>query len=466
VASADSHWVEGRWAEGLIGALAATSLLFVSGGWSSDDFVHLARLTEVDSIVEIFRTPDPFGFYRPVAHATLFLQGEVHGYVPAYFRIVNVLLHVAVALAAFRLARRLVGPRAALLAAAAFVLTPKAHTVAVLWTSARPEILMSLFSLIAAICWLRWETGRMRWLAACAAAYLIAALSKETALFLPVVLLVTASPAQRWFTARRAMAAGALLLVAAVPLILRGAAGALMPLSDDRHYAWVMTASRVFRSLEVYVPRALPSPAALFLLVGIPAIALGARFSAIHDGSVAKTGKVLAFAAVWFLVFIAPALPIPARSELYLYLPVFGFSVAAGHVVYRLTGAVVRPARVLIVAFAIYVAGFWGYQIIRNVRAHAVQRFSAALVEAVARDEWLRSYRGAVLVTPGDATVERLLRDGIGGYMALVVRQALQRDSIYVEVAYPDQPIPIADSEKPEKVTCVYTGGRVQLRRQ
>ena len=143
--------------------LAATTLVgflpMVSGGWMSDDFVHLHYL-QSQHFSHVFGSPDGFGYYRPVSQATMLANLRIGGDSAASFRLTNLLLHIAVIGAAFRVALLIIGRNLdALLAAMAFALTPKAAQIAVLWTSARPELLMSLFSLLAVASWIRWARG-------------------------------------------------------------------------------------------------------------------------------------------------------------------------------------------------------------------------------------------------------------------------------------------------------------------
>src|SRR5262249_49960778 len=150
------------------------------------------------------------------------------------------------------------------------------------------------------------------------------------------------------------VAATALIPLAVLPIALRVSAGALMPLSTDQHYVWVLSIYRWFRGTEVYLMRALPSPAGLLLLVGLPAcLPIGRRRMA-SAAMTAANLHWLIYAIVWFLVFIAPVLPIVARSELYLYLPGFGFCLLAGHLIDRLT-AEVRRNRLVVAALILYV---------------------------------------------------------------------------------------------------------------
>ena len=427
-----SGW-NGIWPAIGIAALSSVSFWFVAGGWVNDDFVHIGRLSTA-SIHDVLAHSDPFGFFRPVAHLTLLAEGRVFGFTPAGFRVTNVLIHVVVCLLVLRIARRLLPPRAAVLAALAFVLTPKAHTVAVLWASARPELLMSVFSLLAILSWLRWEGGDARWLLLTAACYVTALLAKETAALLPVLLLFSGTEQSRLVTKRRLVAVAAITLSALIPLSLRIAAGGLMPDVGHQHYSFDLSLWRFFRSFEVYLPRALPSSVALVVLVGLPGIA---DWRGVRDVVAQPYTKRLAlYALLWFLIFLLPVFPIPARSELYLYLPGAGWCLLAGYLVDGLISVVQPRARLVASLAVIYVASLLGYQISRNLHAGEVQRFTSAFVQAIGDDDGFACTHGPVLIVPIDKRTERLLREGIGGYRGQCCLVHARSDRLRAKVVY------------------------------
>lgn len=453
------NWWNGFWPAVGIAGLASLSLWFVAGGWVNDDFVHIARLSSA-SVHDLFGRSDPFGFYRPVAHLTLLEEGRLFGFIPAGFRLTNVLIHIVVCLLVHRVARYQLEPRAAFLATVAFVMTPKAHTVAVLWASARPELVMSLFSLLAILCWLRWEGNDARWLFLTAVCYVLAVLAKETAALLPILLLFSGTEQCRLLSKRRLLAAAAISVSAVIPLYLRILAGGLMPISGDQHYSFDLSARRLFRSFEVYLPRALPSAAALLLVVGLPGVARWRVFREVWTQP--YTRRLILYGLVWFLVFMLPVFPIPGRSELYLYLPGAGWCFLAGHLADRMLSAIKPRAQLVASLFAVYVAALLSYQITRNIHAREIQTFTAAFVQSIREDQWFRLYRGSVLIVPVDNTTERLLREGVSGYGGAVVSYGLQTDRIQANVAYSDQ---TREAEQAERVFCTFSNAHVLLRR-
>lgn len=429
---------------------------FLGGGWLTDDFVHLQRL-ERASFVDIFSSSDAFGFYRPIPQSSLLLDLKVSGRTPWAFRLTNVVLHVGVICAAYLLSSMLLGDGAgAFLATLAFVLTPKAHPVAVLWASARAELMMSLFCLLAVIFWIRWDRGEARgWLPAAGASYLLALMSKETAVLLPVLLLLTPT-GSRYFTSRRVFAVGVMALTTAAVLMIRAHADALMLAVTDAHYNLMTPFSRWTRNARNYFQRALPSPLALLLIVGIPALLTTPRSSTLRlDGT---TRRLAIFAGAWFLVFILPVLPIAGRSELYLYLPGFGICLLVGAVLTELSRH--TPARRLTAtATAIYIVAVGSYQVSRAISVHSDAQFSTKLVNALGRDDVLRRYSGGVVMVPEDPQTEERLRGSIGGYLGVVLRETLGRRDIDGVVAYPNTPAVMEGL----RLMCAYRNGQVVL---
>jgi hypothetical protein len=443
-----------------LAVIAALPLAFIGGGWVTDDFAHVVRLAQISSPWPTLSEADAFGFYRPTVQISLWLQAELHGFLPPLFRAVNVLLHVAVCALAFAVGRRLLTPRAALFATLAFVLAPKTPAIVTLWASARPELLMSVFALSAAWAWLRWhERGTHNWIALAAACYVLAFLSKESAALLPVTLLVMTPSSSRVTPQQRRAAVSALLAFALIPIALRLSAGALMPAAGDGHYDLDFSLYRLMRSLQVYLPRALPAPLALLMLVALPAILAARSAPFVRWWQTTEFRRIALIAGVWFLTLMLPVLPIVARSELYLYLPGLGFCFLAGYVTDLAVPAARTRTALFRILVAAYVIAFLGYQQVRNVRAHRIQVFTGALVDAVRGDTRLRSLEGQVRFTAADAASEALMRDGVGGYINGVTAIALPGNRFASTVAYAGAP-PI---ENTQPVTYRFIDGRVTL---
>jgi hypothetical protein len=133
----------------------------------------------------------------------------------------------------------------------------------------------------------------------------------------------------------------------------------------------------------------------------------------------------LAFPLMWAAVFLAPVLPIVARNELYLYMPVFGACLLAGLTLDRLAGA--KWTRGTVAGTALVIAVMGGYQISRTAAIHEDLVFSARLVDALRTVPALRDAHGVVAFVPGDDRTARFLQDSAGGYTDAVLTHALGR---------------------------------------
>ncbi len=441
----------------LVTLCAVGYLPFIGGGLLTDDFIHFARLQTAPTLVHMLATPDPFHFYRPVVQSSFWLNSQVSGMNPELFRATNLLLHLGVIACVFALATRLlVHQRAALLATLAFALTPKAHPIAVLWISARGDLLMALFSLFAVLAWLQWlESRRARWVIVSSGCYLLAVLSKETAILLPLLLLVTPS----YRAALSARRIGALLVMIAGAAVLVGVrvyVGAIMPGTPDSHYGLLRPAARWARNLENYLGRVGPSALGMLGIAGVPAWLHQRGSPATWDRT--NLARLVVFAVAWFAVFVLPILPIPARSELYLYLPGVGFCLLAGFVVDRLFDA--RPSRWLAtVSLGVYIIAFGVYQISRSHALHDDLRFSEELVRTLRVT--LKDYEGPVWIVPADTVTHQYLADSVGGYADVVLKSAAQRYEVNGMIDYHNQEPPPGAL----RLSCAYRNGSVVLTR-
>jgi len=130
-------------------------------------------------------------FYRPLFLLWFRLQYRVFGLHPWGWHLCTVLCHVAVTLLVFYTAARLLEDRlAAVFAALIFGLHP-VHADAVAWISGVTEPLFAVFLLASYLCYLkkRDDAAQARaYLAASLGLYVLASLSKETAVILPFII--------------------------------------------------------------------------------------------------------------------------------------------------------------------------------------------------------------------------------------------------------------------------------------
>ena len=129
------------------------------------------------------------GHYWPVVYTSFYLEYRLWGLWPVGYHAVNLLLHAANTLLAWRLLARLAVP-GAWLAAAAFAVHP-VHAESVAWVIERKDLLSGLFYLAAALTWTRFAAapGAGRY-ALALGLFAAAMLSKSVAVTLPAALLL------------------------------------------------------------------------------------------------------------------------------------------------------------------------------------------------------------------------------------------------------------------------------------
>ncbi|MFK7989343.1 MAG: tetratricopeptide repeat protein [Sandaracinaceae bacterium] len=199
-----------RWL--LVAPLLATAVVFVpglGGAFLWDDIPLIGQNTNVTDPAQLpalltrpfwdVSSVDGIGraaylnLYRPLVSLAYATQWRLFGDEPLGFHLVSLALHLAcVALAAGWIRRRLEGTDrarwvAACLGVLPFALHPSRPEV-VSWVSGSTDLYWSLFGLFGLQLFERDHRSGTRWLAA--ACFMLAVLSKETAVVLPLVLLV------------------------------------------------------------------------------------------------------------------------------------------------------------------------------------------------------------------------------------------------------------------------------------
>jgi tetratricopeptide (TPR) repeat protein len=344
------------WTLGLALLAFAVRASSIFAGFVFDDTFSIETRAGVDwSRIPGFFTTDQssfFGanFYRPVLNVYYEVVYGLCGTHAAAWHLTSILLHVACTLLVFRLALRLVENRfAAWLAAALFAIHP-AQVEAISWASAMGDPLMTLFMLLAVLAFLRWmEQGTPAWWAASFAAGTACVFTKETAVVLPVVLLVTA------LGLRSRAKSGLPVLAATVPffaitLVFLGLRQAIL-----RHFSHALTPASTAQMIFTW-PSALlfylrhmfwPSVVVPFYPLHIVTTWNSQEFWMPLLGLIAVSGVLgyllwksagwqkSAVCLVWILAPLAPALYLKALApfelvhDRFLYAPLVGFCMAA-----------------------------------------------------------------------------------------------------------------------------------------
>jgi Tfp pilus assembly protein PilF len=299
-------------------------------------------------------------YYRPLMTFGYLLAYQIAGAIPFSFHLANIVLNVVVVLLVFSLVRRLSGERIALVAAGLFALHPL-HTESVAWVAGVTDLELAVFYLLTFIFYLRLpEPGKAgRWRAAMCASFILALLSKEQAMTLPVLLTIyeffyredraTTSPKEKlsrcgplWIIAAVYLVARGIMLGGVASIVSRPGLSryevVLSAISLLGKYMWKLvwpghlSAYYVFHKSSHITDRN--------VLLGLAGLVLCAiLFAMLWRGA-----HLLSFAFVMIFLPLGPVLnaqwmPASVFAERYLYLPSIGFSWLAAWAAVKLWSA-------------------------------------------------------------------------------------------------------------------------------
>ena len=340
------------------------SLNTLWNGWVADDDTQIVKNVAIQKLSNIphsftssvwsYATSDIMftvdTYYRPFFMTLFTINYALVGLAPWGWHLINLLIHVAATLLVFITIKELTNrSEIAAITGALFAVHP-AHAESVAWVSGITDPLMALFLLPAFWCYLRWRNGGSTYLiAGLVFFYFLALFGKETALALPLViswceLFHFKDLAPLRVRLRRAIWLPALLVLptaAYFGMRVFALPGGLFGSGQRYPLEWAL----------MTIPLALVKYIKLMLLpwghsyqhytefVGsiatkeflVPLAIVAALIAAI---AVARS-RLLAWAAVWFIAMLAPALaamrqfdPEYLVQDRYLYLPSIGFCLA------------------------------------------------------------------------------------------------------------------------------------------
>jgi len=353
----------------LLAAVSAAYLPYVGKGFKQDDFGWIAASRARQGADWAALLTRNTGFYRPVVAVTFALDELAFGMSPLGYGLTNLALLLACLFAIAGLARTLgLLPGAALAAGAIWALNFQGINMAVVWTSGRTALLLVLFAVLAAHAFIRsagsglpfgFARGRQAGTMAAAALFtLLALLSKEEAVMLPILLFVWAgliadgvlrdpgsgvggagigrddhlfrspipdpdTPTNApWFSVRRAVRTAWPL---AVPLIvyaaLRHFSGAFGPLSAPSYYRMTFAPLTVAENALKYLDFAATTPAVALLL--------GSMLAWSTPRPSRSESRIVLLGLVWLVAGYAITVFLPIRSPLYACFPAVGAALAA-----------------------------------------------------------------------------------------------------------------------------------------
>lgn len=398
---------EGSRAEGLLWLLGAVILYWpaLSIGLLSDDLVLAARARHLE-IGLVHRE-----FFRPLPLAIWSVVMPVAG--PVGLHGLNVLAHGAVAFLTARLARPYAGAGWIATVAGLIVLTFPAAVEAVAWSSGIFDVSATLLVVLAVLAARRYGDHTTRStrvaLGVCAT---LAVLCKETAIVVPVLLLVDAW-ARRSSSRTLFVDLGGLgVLLGTVAIVRWSMASELVrkPITRYLLQRWLFgTVGGLSVPWHVSVLRDAPW---LAVLLVVCLLGLCAAFVVSRTSDAARRAVVLG--GSWVLIGTLPAVTFlfigeDLQGSRYLYLPLVGFAVllsalCAGLRRFQAAGGVALAAMV--------VAGAWGvrWHLAPWQRAGAVR--DAALASAAASPDLRRCQAAALLRLPDAVDGAYVFRNG------------------------------------------------------
>jgi Flp pilus assembly protein TadD len=311
------------------------------------NFRHLAKI--FSTRVYAYVGPKIPNYYRPLMNLGYLLCYQVFGPHALGFHLVSIALHGAVVCAVFLLTKRMFQNRdLALVAAALFAIHP-IHSEAVAWIAASPDLELSLFYVLTFWFFLagRRPGGRFSYFAhpAMTASYVLALLSKEQAVTLPLLATlyehVYRDDREETSPAQKVLRHAVLWLLAAAYLLFRvRVLGALSLGIQAKPLTWYQTFLSAIVLLGRYLRKVLwPVDLRLFC----PFLTPSSMFEPVVVGGLAalavccalffflwRHARQLSFGLVWMLVTLAPVLnarwmTVVTFADRYLYLPSVGF---------------------------------------------------------------------------------------------------------------------------------------------
>ena len=355
----------------LIGVLVLGHCLTNDFAW--DDTEYILQNKAVQSLRNVPRfftlrywteeRPTTISSYRPLREISVALDYARWGANPAGYRLTSVVTHLAAVLGVYLLARGHVpgGRAAAMLAASVYAIHPsRVETLATIEN--RAEIFVACLVIGSTLCWIRWARdgtrARWGWHAAATIAFVLALMSKNIAVMLPLALAAAAiylprlaqptrtedvgsAPRMRAASIVLLFLLGATFVIACLLLIKREA----VPVERLGELPLAWQPALVMETLMAYLKMAvLPINAHADRVLPIPQPPLIAWYAGL--GGVVLLGAagvraqrwrrgVAPFGVAWFLVFLLPVLNCPViegrpLAEQRLYLPLAGLCLCVG----------------------------------------------------------------------------------------------------------------------------------------
>jgi hypothetical protein len=413
-------------------------------GFLKDDFawIRSSRLARPADALHLVTAPAS-GFFRPVVALSFGLNAQAFGLRAFGYGLTNLALLAACAAGVWRLAAALgLAYPGRLVATAIFCLNFHGINLALLWISGRTALLLGAASVWAAVASLRGRPILAGGLA------LVALLSKEEAVALPIVFAAWAAIRAEGETRARLRAAVAAswpsLVALAVYTVLRSRTGAMTFATAPAFYQPRFDLAGVAGNVLEYLDRSSTLAAAVVVATCLMARRLP-RLDAADRGR-------LAVAAVWTIALFAITVWLPVRSSLYVVTPAIGAAVAAATLiagVWQMAPA--RSARLAAIVGLVLPLLLWPLYHARNQRLASEARLSAEVMAILSRHAFAaRPLTGVVLID--DPQARPSLYHALGPHFPDAAALAFGR------------PIPVSLDNTPEASPQLVPAGPATLR--
>ena len=358
--------VDWRWLLPLLVLVALVYSGSLSNGFVWDDRLQIVQNPHLERVAEWpgyftgfseslnFRSPQLT--YRPFLPLSLLIDRQWWGLEPFGYHLTNLILHLANVVLVVLLGTMLAGSRSVGIAAGILFGLHPAQTEAVDWVSGRTDLIAAFFSLSAVIgylCWSRSAGWRgWMWGAGTLVMTACALFSKETAVAVPLAILLVEGLEYRRFGRRLGqrlgwsaiVRAGLVMLVVAAYLLIRFSAMEAMDQSATR-LGWGRFMVTVGAATGEYF-RLIIWPSGLTVMHDLRSIAPSSgRLAVVVAAGLAMVGSVWAvwrarpdagFGLLWAMAFLLPSFALIALDHAYLiadrnlYLPMAGIGIAVG----------------------------------------------------------------------------------------------------------------------------------------
>ncbi|MBI5454463.1 MAG: tetratricopeptide repeat protein [Deltaproteobacteria bacterium] len=318
----------------------------LQGGWDSLLAAFSPRLWGLRVDNEAFRS-----FYRPLHTVLSMIDYRIWGLNPFGFHLSNVLLHLFNTLLVFAFALKLSEERAASFFAAAIFAVHPVHTESVTFISARVDLLCALFLLLSFHLYaFHPEPGYTRFGRGFGIRdilsmflFLLALLSKEMAVTMPILLALYTWFFEKW--GRRAVRVAPYFVILALYVVfrilgLKAFAGQHGLKSDFLTVAFTASAAVLDYIRLLFFPYPLKAYYGIFWQPSLSAKVIAAFVLMLVSLAAVlwylnRDRKLHAFVILWTYISLLPVLNIGTLGEFsiaerYLYIPSIGFSILAG----------------------------------------------------------------------------------------------------------------------------------------